>query len=52
MLRQLERQIIEGTLRRLNNHREQTARTLGLARSSRFKRLKQWGYTQEESEAS
>jgi len=51
MLRLLERQIIEGTLRSLNNHREQTARTLGLARSSLFKRLKQWGYTQEEGEA-
>ena len=52
MLRHLERQIIEGTLRSLNNHREQTARTLRLARSSLFKRLKQWGHTQEEGEAS
>jgi transcriptional regulator with GAF, ATPase, and Fis domain len=51
MMEHLERQVIENTLHRFNNHRDQTARTLGLARSSLFKRLKQWGYTQEEEEA-
>jgi two-component system, NtrC family, response regulator HydG len=45
MLEKVERQIIEGALRRLNNNRERVAKELGVARSTLFKRLKQWGLT-------
>jgi DNA-binding NtrC family response regulator len=50
MLERLERQIIETALRRYNNNRERVARELGVARSTLFKRLKQWGLTKQEEE--
>jgi DNA-binding NtrC family response regulator len=42
MMQRLERQLIENTLRRCQNNKDRTARALGLARSSLFKRLKEW----------
>jgi DNA-binding NtrC family response regulator len=51
MLEKLERQIIEGALRRYNNNRERVARELGVARSTLFKRLKQWGMTRGEEDS-
>ena len=45
MLQRLERQIIENTLRRYHHNKERTAKELGLARSTLFKRLKEWGIT-------
>ena len=50
MLERLERQIIESALRRYNNNRERVAKELGVARSTLFKRLKQWGLTGVEDE--
>jgi DNA-binding NtrC family response regulator len=50
MLLKLERQIIESALRRCNNNRERVARELGIARSTLFKRLKEWGLTKQEDE--
>jgi DNA-binding NtrC family response regulator len=50
MLLKLERQIIEAALRRYNNNRERVARELGIARSTLFKRLKEWGLTKQEDE--
>ncbi|KFE63760.1 helix-turn-helix domain-containing protein [Hyalangium minutum] len=41
MMARLERQFIESALRRCQYHKERTAKELGLARSSLFKRLKQ-----------
>jgi DNA-binding NtrC family response regulator len=38
-----ERQLIESTLRRCGNHKDRAAKQLGLARSSLFKKLKDWG---------
>jgi DNA-binding NtrC family response regulator/pSer/pThr/pTyr-binding forkhead associated (FHA) protein len=49
-LEQVERRVIENTLRRHDFHRDRTAKALGLSRSALFKRLKQWGYTQEDEE--
>jgi DNA-binding NtrC family response regulator len=51
MLRQVERQLIESTLRRCDNHKDKAAKLLGLARSSFFERLKKWGHAQGEGEA-
>ncbi|HEX8433666.1 sigma 54-interacting transcriptional regulator [Archangium sp.] len=51
MLLRLERQIVETALRRCNNNRERVARELGIARSTLFKRLKEWGLTKQEEEA-
>ncbi|MGZ3461265.1 MAG: AAA-type ATPase lid domain-containing protein, partial [Archangium sp.] len=48
MLLKLERQIIEAALRRYHNNRERVARELGVARSTLFKRLKEWGLTRQE----
>ena len=48
MMQRVERQLIESTLRRCHHHKERAAKELGLARSSLFKRLKQWGLSQEE----
>jgi DNA-binding NtrC family response regulator len=48
MLEKLERQIVEAALRRYNNNRERVARELGVARSTLFKRLKDWGLTKQE----
>jgi DNA-binding NtrC family response regulator len=50
MLLKLERQIVESALRRNNNNRERVARELGIARSTLFKRLKDWGLTRHEEE--
>ncbi|WNG35254.1 FHA domain-containing protein [Archangium violaceum] len=51
MLLKLERQIVEAALRRYNNNRERVARELGVARSTLFKRLKEWGLTKQEEES-
>ncbi|MBF5044896.1 FHA domain-containing protein [Aggregicoccus sp. 17bor-14] len=48
MLEKLERQIVEQTLRRCGNNRERVARELGVARSTLFKRLKDWGLTRQD----
>jgi DNA-binding NtrC family response regulator len=48
MMERLERQLIESTLRRCQYNKDRTAKELGLARSSLFKRLKQWGMSQGE----
>jgi two-component system, NtrC family, response regulator HydG len=45
MLLRLERQIVERTLQRCQNNRERAARELGIARSTLFKRLREWGLT-------
>jgi two-component system response regulator HydG len=50
MMLKLERQIVEAALRRCNNNRERVARELGVARSTLFKRLKEWGLTRQEEE--
>jgi two-component system response regulator HydG len=46
-LARAERAIIESALKKLANNRERVARELDIARSTLFKRLKDWGYTQE-----
>ena len=51
MLERAERQIVEAALRRFGNNRERVARELGVARSTLFKRLKDWGLTRSEEEA-
>jgi DNA-binding NtrC family response regulator len=48
MLERLERQIVENALRRFNNNRERVAKELGVARSTLFKRLKDWGLTRQD----
>ncbi|MFL5349314.1 MAG: sigma 54-interacting transcriptional regulator [Hyalangium sp.] len=48
MMQRVERQLIEGTLRRCRYNKERAARELGLARSALFKKLKRWGLTQGE----
>ncbi|MFZ5471071.1 MAG: sigma 54-interacting transcriptional regulator [Myxococcota bacterium] len=48
MLEKLERQIIEAALRRYDNSRERVAKELGVARSTLFKRLRQWGLTRQD----
>jgi DNA-binding NtrC family response regulator/pSer/pThr/pTyr-binding forkhead associated (FHA) protein len=50
MLFKLERQIVESALRRYGGNRERVARELGIARSTLFKRLKEWGLTKQEEE--
>ncbi|MFN0062448.1 MAG: sigma 54-interacting transcriptional regulator [Myxococcaceae bacterium] len=47
MLERLERQIIETALRKFGNNRERVAKELGVARSTLFKRLKDWGLTHQ-----
>jgi two-component system, NtrC family, response regulator HydG len=49
MLRQREREIVESALRHFDNNRERVARELGVARSTLFKRLKDWGLTKHTS---
>ena len=44
-MERLERQLIEGTLRRCRYNKERTAKELGLARSALFKKLKRWELT-------
>jgi DNA-binding NtrC family response regulator len=51
MLLKLERQIVESALRRYNNNRERVAKELGVARSTLFKRLKEWGMTKQDEES-
>ena len=48
MLAILERQIVEMALKRCRNNRERVARELGIARSTLFKRLKEWGLTRQD----
>jgi DNA-binding NtrC family response regulator len=43
MLGQVERQLIESTLKRCDHHKGRAAKALGLARSSLFKKLREWG---------
>ncbi len=50
MLERAERQIVEAALRRFNNNRERVARELGVARSTLFKRLKDWGMTRHDED--
>jgi DNA-binding NtrC family response regulator len=45
MLQRAERQFVEAALKKFNNNRERVARELGVARSTLFKRLKDWGLT-------
>ena len=51
MLEKLERQIVESALKRYGNNRERVARELGVARSTLFKRLKDWGLTRQDEQA-
>jgi two-component system response regulator HydG len=51
MMQQVERQLIESTLRRCDYHKDKAAKLLGIARSSLFERLKKWGHEQGEEEA-
>jgi len=48
LMQRLKRQLIESILRRCQYHKDRVAKELGVARSSLFKRLKQWGLSQEE----
>lgn len=48
MLRQREREIVESALLHFDNNRERVARELGVARSTLFKRLKDWGLTKHD----
>jgi two-component system response regulator HydG len=48
MLEKVERQIVESALKRFSNNRERVARELGVARSTLFKRLKDWGLTRQD----
>jgi len=41
-----EKNVIEAALKRYKNNRERVAKELGVARSTLFKRLKEWGLTQ------
>ncbi|MCL2313933.1 MAG: sigma-54-dependent Fis family transcriptional regulator, partial [Proteobacteria bacterium] len=41
-----EKTLIEAALKRHKNNRERVAKELGVARSTLFKRLKEWGLTQ------
>ena len=50
MLELAERQIVESALRQFNNNRERVARELGVARSTLFKRLKDWGMTRQDEQ--
>jgi DNA-binding NtrC family response regulator/pSer/pThr/pTyr-binding forkhead associated (FHA) protein len=50
MLEVAERQIVESALRQFNNNRERVARELGVARSTLFKRLKDWGMTRQDEQ--
>jgi DNA-binding NtrC family response regulator len=45
MLEKVERQIVETALRKFDNNKERVAKELGVARSTLFKRLKEWGLT-------
>ena len=45
-LENFEKNVIEAALKRHKNNRERVAKELGVARSTLFKRLKEWGLTQ------
>jgi DNA-binding NtrC family response regulator len=45
MVQRGERAIVESALRKWGNNRERVARELGMARSTLFKRLREWGVT-------
>jgi DNA-binding NtrC family response regulator len=49
MLAAVERQIVENALRKFDNNKERVAKELGVARSTLFKRLKDWGLTNDAS---
>jgi two-component system response regulator HydG len=46
MVQRVERQLVESTLRRCQYNKERAAKELGIARSSLFRRLKEWGLTE------
>ncbi len=46
-LARAERSIVESALKRLNGNREQASRELNVSRSTLFKRLKEWGLSDE-----
>ncbi len=48
LLELAERQIVESALHQFNNNRERVAKELGVARSTLFKRLKDWGMTRQD----
>lgn len=48
MLNKVEKQIVEAALRRHNHNRERVAKELGVARSTLFKKLKEWGLTRQD----
>jgi DNA-binding NtrC family response regulator len=48
MMLRLERQLVESVLRRCGYQKDRAAKVLGMARSSLFKRLKDWGMGQGE----
>ncbi len=50
MMEMVQRQIVVATLRRYHNNRERAAKELGLARSTFFKRLRDWGLTKGDEE--
>ncbi|WP_224249423.1 sigma 54-interacting transcriptional regulator [Hyalangium gracile] len=50
MMEHVQRQIVEASLRRHNNNKEKVAKELGLARSTLFKRLREWGFTKSDEE--
>jgi len=47
-VQRFERRIVETELRKCNYHKDKAAKRLGIARSSLFKRLKDWGMSQRE----
>ncbi len=50
MLESVERRIVELYLQRFKDNRERVAKELGVARSTLFKRLKDWGLTGKQDE--
>ncbi|WP_224369464.1 sigma 54-interacting transcriptional regulator [Hyalangium versicolor] len=50
MMEMVQRQIVVNTLRRHHNNKEKVAKELGLARSTLFKRLREWGLTKSDEE--
>jgi DNA-binding NtrC family response regulator len=50
MMEHVQREIVMNTLRRYNHNRERVAKELGLARSTLFKRLKEWGISKPDED--
>jgi transcriptional regulator with PAS, ATPase and Fis domain len=50
MLESVEQKIVELYLKRFKDNREKVAKELGVARSTLFKRLKDWGLTGAQEE--